>query len=116
MKSEELAISDKTKICLCEKLKLNEWKNTTDVFNWLEKIDEKQLHTFTKFNINDFYQSIKKTLLKSAMQFAAEYTDINKSDFEVIFHARKSLLFHSNHPLIKKDCDTFDVTKGACWR
>ena len=64
MKSEELAISDKTKICLCEKLKLNEWKNTTDVFNWFEKIDEKQLHTFTKFIINDFYQSIKKNFIK----------------------------------------------------
>ena len=50
------------------------------------------------------------------MQFAAEHTDINKNDFEVIFHARKSLLFHSNQPWIKKDIDTFDVTKGACWR
>ena len=35
------SILDKINICLWEKLKLNEWKNTTDVINWFEKIDEK---------------------------------------------------------------------------
>ena len=51
--------------------------------------------------------------MKNAIQFAAEHTDIKKNDFEVIFHARNSLLFHSNQPGIKKDSDTFDVTMGA---
>ena len=32
------AISDKIIICLWEKLKVNEWKNTTDDINWFEKI------------------------------------------------------------------------------
>ena len=41
------------------------------------------------FNINDFYPSIKETLLKNVIQFAAEHTDINKNDFEVIFFCRK---------------------------
>ena len=40
-------------------------------------------------------------------------TDINKNDFEVIFHARKSVLFHFNQSWIKRDSDTFDVTLGA---
>ena len=39
--------------------------------------------------------------------------DINKKDFEVIFHARKSVLFHFNQSWIKRDSDTFDVTLGA---
>ena len=107
------AILDKTNICLCEKLKPNEWKNTTAVINWFEKIDEKHLHTFTIFDIKDFYPSIRETLLKNAIQFAAEHTDINKNNFEVIFHARKSLLFHSNQPWIKRDSDIFDVTMEA---
>ena len=47
--------------------------------------------------------------MKNAIQFAVKHTDINKNDFEVIFHARKFLLFHSNKPWIKKDSDTFDV-------
>ena len=51
--------------------------------------------------------------MKNAIQFAGEHTDINKIDFEVIFHARKSFLFHSNQPWIKRDSDTFDVTMGA---
>ena len=56
---------------------------------------------------------IKENLLKNTIQFAPEHTDINKNDFEVIFHARKSLLFHSNQPWIKKDSATFDITMGA---
>ena len=39
--------------------------------------------------------------------------DISKNDFEVIFHAPRSLLFHSNEPWIKRDNGTFDVTMGA---
>ena len=76
--------------------KLNEWNNTTDVINWFKKIDKKNLQTFTIFDIKDFYPSIKETLLKNAIQFASEHTDINKNDFEVTVHARKSSLFHSN--------------------
>ena len=60
--------------------------------------------------MKDFYPSIKETLLKNAIQFAAEHPDINKNDFEVIL---KSLLFDSNQPWIKRDSDTFDVTMGA---
>ena len=74
---------------------------------------QKHLHTFTIFNMKDFYWSIKETLLKNTIQFAAEHADINKNDFEVIFHARKSLLFHSNQPWIERDSDTFDITMGA---
>ena len=51
--------------------------------------------------------------MKNAIQFAADSTDINKNGFQVIFHARKSLFFHSNQPWIKRDSDTFDVTMGA---
>ena len=53
-------ISDKINICLCKKLKLNKWKNTTDVINWFEKIHEKHLQTFTTFDIQNIYPLIKK--------------------------------------------------------
>lgn len=43
------------------------------------------------------------------MQFAAEHTHINNNDFEVVFYARKSLLFHLNRRWIKRDSDTFNV-------
>ena len=51
--------------------------------------------------------------MKNAIKFAAEHTYINKNDFEVIFHDRKSLLFHSNQSWIKRGSDTFDVTMEA---
>ena len=63
--------------------------------------------------MKDFYPSIKETLLKSAIQFAAEHTNITENDFEVIFHPRESLLFHSSQPCIKRDRDTFDITMRA---
>ena len=103
----------KTNICLYEKLKLNEWKKTSDVSNWFTKFDKKHLHTFTIFDIKDFYPSIKETLLKNTIQFAQEHADLNKNNFEVIFHAQKCFLFHSNQPWIKRDSDTFDVTMGS---
>ena len=49
------SILEKINICLCKKLKLNEWKNTSDVINWFEKIDKKQLHAFTIIDIKDLY-------------------------------------------------------------
>ena len=51
--------------------------------------------------------------MKNAIQSSAEHTDISKNDLEVIFNARKSSLFNSNQPWIKRDSDTFDVTMGG---
>ena len=51
--------------------------------------------------------------MKNAIQFAVEHTDINKNHFEVMFHARKFFLFHSNQPLVKRDSITFDIRMEA---
>ena len=47
------------------------------------------------------------------MKFAAEHRNISKNEFEVTFHARKSLLSHFNQSWIKRDSHTFDVKLGA---
>ena len=75
-------VLDKINIWLREKLKLKDWKNTTDVINSFEKIDEKHVHTITTFDIRDFYPSTLETLLKNTIQLAAEHTDINKNNFK----------------------------------
>ena len=49
--------------------------------------------------------------MKNTIQFAAKHTDINKNDFEVMFHARQSLLFHSSQPWFKRESNTFDVKR-----
>ena len=45
---------------------------------------------FTIFDIKDFYLSLKETLLKNSKQLAVGHTNINKNDFEVMFHAQSS--------------------------
>ena len=51
-------------------------------------------------------------MLKEAIGFAQSYFDIRTSDIEIIFHARKSLLFDNGETWMKKE-GLFDVTMGA---
>ena len=38
---------------------------------------------------------------------------ITRKDAEVIFHARKSILYNDGETWVKKECGSFDVTIGA---
>ena len=48
------------------------------------------------FDIKDFYPSITEKLLKNALTFADEISKIKQKDKDIIFHARKSLLFNAD--------------------
>ena len=65
------------------------------------------------FDIKDFYPSIKEELLQKAINFANKHVRIKKSDKDIIYHARKSLLFNNKDTWMKKEGNTFDVTMGA---
>ena len=39
---------------------------------------------------------------------------ITRKDVEVIFHARKSVLYNNGEPWVRKERGSFDVTMGAC--
>ena len=93
-------------------LQLNQWKNTSNVIEWFKQIANKDKCKFLIFDVCDFYQSIKENLLKEALQFAEQHTNISQKDKEIIHHSRKSLLFNSNDIWMKKD-GLFDVTMGA---
>ena len=57
--------------------RLNQWKDTSEVINWFNKIEEKSKHTFMVFDIKDFYPSISKYLLQKALdncQLSRHYT------------------------------------------
>jgi hypothetical protein len=92
---------------------VNQWKCTGDVIEWFTSIPNKRNHTFTVFDIKDFYPSITESLLKEALAFANQHVRIKKKDFDLIMHARKSLLFGLGDTWIKKDGGIFDVTMGA---
>ena len=106
-------ILDKINVDLKNKLRVNQWKNTKSVIEWFKGISDKTAHTFTMFDIKDFYPSIKENLLKEAINFAKTHITLSKNDIEVIFHARKSLLFSNGDTWIKKEDGLFDVTMGA---
>ena len=63
--------------------------------------------------MKDFCPSIKEILLYEAIQFAKEHVAITRKDLEVIFHARKSVLFNNREPWVKKHGGSFDVSMGA---
>lgn len=106
-------ILDKINNDLKEKTKVNQWRSTGDVIEWFNKIENKNTFTFMMFDVKDFYPSISETLLKEALNFAKQHTQVTKNDLDVIMHARKSLLFNEDHVWIKKEGGLFDVTMGA---
>ena len=70
---------------------------------------------FIKFDIREFYPSIKEDILKTSLSFANEYQNIPEEDTRIINHCRKSLLFSNNQPWKKKDAEgCFGVTMGSC--
>ena len=98
---------------LVSKLSVNEWENTISVIKWFKNINNKRLYKFLRFDIKDFYPSIKEKLLHEATQFAKEYVAITRKDVEVIFQAPKSVLRNDGESWEKKEGGTSDVTMGA---
>lgn len=44
------------------------------------------------FDITEFYSSISKKLLDDSINFAQQHVQIKREDFNIIQHAKKSLL------------------------
>ena len=98
-------ILDKINKKISQKSELNQWKNTDIVLDWFKQIRNKHFYKFARFDIKEFCLSIKECLLKNAIHFAKQHTEIFKKDKAIIFHARKALLFNDQHVWIKrKEC------------
>ena len=85
----------------------------TRVIKWFKNINKKRLYKFLQFDVKDFYSFIKETFLHEVLQFAKEHVPITRKDVEVIFHARKSVLYNDGEPWVKKEGGSFDVNMGA---
>ena len=91
-----------------------QWRNSNNVIEWFNQLENKELCTFTQFDIVDFYPSITEVLLTKSLDYAKQFVQISREDTEIIMHARKSLLFNNESPWSKKDStDLFDVTMGS---
>ena len=90
------------------------WKNSAEVIDWFRRVERKDECSFLCFDIVEFYPSISEELLRKAIDFTKQHVNIPSNEIEVIFHARKSLLFSKNEAWSKKDGNgLFDVTMGG---
>ena len=53
--------------------KLNQWKNKHSVVNWFNNTKNKRKHSFIKFDVVDFYTSIRSKTLVEALNLANNY-------------------------------------------
>ena len=97
---------------ILKKTDVNQWKNTSNVINWFNNIENKKDCSFIQFDIKEFYPSITEEILEEAISFAKSLMDIDDHEIRTI----KSLLFHNNVSWKKKLLETtrscFDVTMG----
>ena len=95
-------------------IQVNQWQDTSSAINWFKNITSKEACSFIMFDIQDFYPSITEKLLRDAIDFAGRYVNISPKDKKIIFHARKSLLYHNGTPWVKRGgSGVFDVTMGS---
>ena len=106
-------ILDKINHQLKDSLRINQWKDTSEIIQWFLKIPDKNRYKFAIFDIKDFYPSISEKLLTNALNFAKEITDISREDMQIMYHARKYFLFSNEKPWMKREVNLFDVTMGA---
>ena len=92
---------------------LRQWHNTQSVIHWFKNLQPRENTSFIKFDIVEFYPSITEELLRKAINFAKLHTTISGEQQQVIWHARKSLLFDHDKTWVKRNGGSFDVTMGS---
>ena len=86
-------ILDRINNTILEKIKVNQWKNTSSVIEWYLNIKRKDQCSFLIFGIESFYPSISTKLLDKAISFAKFYYDFTSDELEIIMHSRKHFCF-----------------------
>ena len=96
------------------KLKINQWKDTSEVIDWFKKLEDKSNSKVIQLDIKEFYRSITEQTLNKAISFASNYTANSAEDIRNIKHRRKMLLLHIEQAWKEKESSgCFDVTMGS---
>lgn len=99
------------------KTDLIQWKNSYEVINWFENIEDKKNALFLKFDIVEFYPSIKREQLAQAISFARGFTNISDDEERLIMHSCKTILTDEEGNVWQKkdndDDELFDVAMGS---
>ena len=91
----------------------NLWRNSFDTIEWFRKIKNKNKASFIQFDIIDFYPSISKKILIDSINYAKEYIDITKEQYDTILACRKTVLENNGITWIKSEPVNFDVPMGG---
>ena len=106
---------DKINSVVLSGTKINQWKNTSSVITWFEKITHKQTSSFICFDVENVYPSISNNLFKETIKFPRQFIHISDDDLSIIMQARKTLLIEGTAPWIKESRDEdFDVPIRCC--
>ena len=97
-----------------KKARVNQWRNTSAIIDWLKNLTNKQKQKFINFDIAEFYPFISEDLLKKSINYAKSFTTIEENDISATKLARKSLLFSNDQTWVKKNGnELFDITMGS---
>ena len=91
----------------------NQFKNSDCFIKWYCRQRQKHKLSFIQLDVDDMYGSITKELLEDAIEWAQQYVYISDEDKEIIFQAKKSLIYNDDEPWNKKGTLGFDVTMGS---
>ena len=105
------AILDGTNISIRASTGVNQWRSSTSVTEWFNRISEKSSHTSISFDIVDFYPSISKNLLDRAISWGQQLTTITPQEEAIIKPARKSFLFHREKSWIRRGSENIREIK-----
>merc|ERR1712240_18251 len=95
-----------------QSLKYNQWIKTDDVIKWFNNRDKSRRAKFIQFDIASYYPSISEDLLKKSLDFLKGLVNISQEQIDIIYAARKTLLYDMNREWIKKD-GLWDVSIGS---
>ena len=105
---------DKINSVVLSGTKINQWKNTSSVITWFEKITHKQTSSFICFDVENVYPSISSNLFKETIKFPRQFIHISDDDLSIIMQARKTLVFEGTPSCIKKSGDEdLDLLMGC---
>ena len=96
-----------------KKSHLRQLKNVYSCIEWFEDLPNKKHLKFIIFDIATFYPSISSKLLKDAISWARNYTEISAEDEDIFFQARKTFLMKDGEFWQKKSDPEFDVPMGG---
>ena len=93
---------------------VNQWKNSSSVLQWFERLANKSSLLFICFDVVEFYLSISEVHLNHALDFASGHLNISASERHTIIDSKHSLLFSEGQPWEKRNSTSnFDVKMGS---